>query len=332
MFLRVIRVSVVSISLKSNFGILLLLFLLLSPCTFSKNPFSFSKQYVYNDSLKFLEPSSVENKSRTHLLNYSVAGMYGLSMTWLYTQWYRDYPGSSFHFFDDNREWELMDKYGHLWDAYNISKPLMKCYSWSGYDEKKATLFGTGITFLFLTTVETFDGFSEQWGFSGGDMLANAGGLALFAGQQLTWHEQRIVLKYSFNQTKFSQYNPKLLGSKLPENILKDYNGLTYWLTVNPRSFFKTSSFPKWLSIAIGFGAEGMTGGDINPKTVDGKSIPAFERYRQYYLSIDFDLARIETKSRFLNSVFKLINVIHLPAPAIEWGSGRKVIYRGMYF
>lgn len=284
------------------------------------------------DSLSFFESSPNPHPPRIHALNYSIVGMYGLSMSWLYTQWYKDYPRSSFHFFNDNSEWEQMDKYAHAWDAYNIAKPLFRCYRWAGYDNTKATLYGAGVAYLFQTTVEIFDGFSSEWGFSGGDILANTGGVALFTFQQLKWQEQRIVLKYSFHETSYSQFRPKLLGSNLPERILKDYNGQTYWLAINPKSFFKNTSIPSWLSLAIGYGAEGMTGGKNNPEFVDGIELPKFDRYRQFYLSVDFDLARINTKSKFLSSAFKLINIIHLPAPAIEWSSGRKPVYRALFF
>ncbi len=284
------------------------------------------------DTLAFLERAPEPYRKRVHMLNYSIPVVYGLSMTWLYSQWYSDYEQTSFHFFNDNDEWEQMDKFGHFWDAYNIAKPLMHCYRWAGFSEKKATWYGVGIAFAFQTTIEVFDGFSSEWGFSMGDILANTGGVLLFAGQQLTWHEQKIVLKYSFHRTEYAQYNPDLLGSTLPENILKDYNGLTYWATINPRSFWKNSFFPRWFSVALGYGADGMTGGKENPTTVDGVEIPTFERYRQYYISIDFDLARVQTKSKFLSSVFKLINIVHLPAPAIELSPGRKPVFHGLYF
>ncbi len=314
-------------------AIIIFLIIISSYNSFAKQPhYYFTESNLSNDTLTFLQKSPVSNAIRIRTLNYSILGMYGLSMSWLYSQWYENYSRSSFHFFNDNKEWELMDKYGHFWDAYNIAKPLMHCYSWGGYDKNKALLYGVGIAFLFQTTVEIFDGFSSQWGFSNADMLANVGGLALFAGQQLFWNEQRMVLKYSFHQTQYSKYNSKLLGNSLPENILKDYNGLTYWLSINPKSFLKTSFFPQWISLSLGYGAEGMTGGESNPLDVDGKKIPSFERHRQYYLAIDFDLARIKTKSQILNSVFKLINIIHLPAPAIEWSPGRKPVYWGFYF
>ena len=75
-----------------------------------------------------------------------------------------------------------------------------------------------------------------------------------------------------------------------------------------------------------------MTGGKENPEYVDGKMIPSFERYRQYYLGLDIDLARVQMKSKVLTSIFKFINIVHLPAPAIEFGKGRKARYHAFYF
>lgn len=280
-----------------------------------------------------LENAPQPLKWRSHLINYGTLGLYPVSMYWLYTQWYKDYPQSSFHFFNDNKEWEQMDKFGHVWDAYSIAKPLMKCYRWAGYDNKHSTLYASGIAFLYQTTIEVFDGFSSEWGFSAGDVLCNTLGTGLFAVQQLCAEKQWVVLKYSFHQTKYAQYRPSVLGSNLAENILKDYNGLTYWMSFNPSSFFrKEAVFPKWLSVSIGFGAEGMTGGESNPAVVDGKAIPSFQRYRQYYAGLDFDLARIPVKNWYLNALFKLINIVRLPAPAIEWGSGHKPKFNAFYF
>ena len=67
--------------------------------------------------IKLFENSPVPDKSRTRLLMCTTIGLYPVSMYWLYTQWYQDYPQSGFHFFNDNAEWEKMDKFGHAWDA-----------------------------------------------------------------------------------------------------------------------------------------------------------------------------------------------------------------------
>jgi hypothetical protein len=284
------------------------------------------------DSVSVFENSLIPDKSRRHVLNFGIAAGYTIGMTWLYTQWYSDNPQSAFHYFNDNGEWLQVDKFAHCWSTYTFSKAMSHAYRWTGMEEKKSVLWGTAIGLGFLTTVEIFDGFNSEWGFSGGDMLANFTGAGIFLGQQFGWNEQRIVLKFSFHQTDYEQYRPDLLGENLPENMLKDYNGLTHWLTINPRSFAKQSKLPRWFSIAVGYGGEGMTGGDKNPVTIDDKPIPPFDRYRQYYLSIDFDLSRIETRNKLLKGIFKAINFIHLPAPAIEWASGRKPVYHWMYF
>src|SRR6185503_13052388 len=110
----------------------------------------------FRDTVSFFTPSPVPNRTRINLIKYSIAGLYPASMTWLYTQWYQDYPQSSFHFFNDFGEWEQMDKYAHLWDAYSIGKPLMRLFQWSGMSNKKSAIYGTGIAYLYQTTVEVF--------------------------------------------------------------------------------------------------------------------------------------------------------------------------------
>ncbi len=309
--------------LKVCFGIVLFSFLVFrSVCVDAQT-----------DTLSFLEPSPTLNHQRINLIKYTAAGLYPVSMYWLYTQWYQHYPQSSFHFFNDEGEWLQMDKGGHILDSYTVGKVGFRAMQWAGMENRKAIWYGAGIGFVFQTTVEVFDGFSSQWGFSVTDVAANTIGSAILIGQQLVWNEQRFQLKYSFHQSDYSKYRPNELGSNLPENILKDYNGLTYWLTVNPYSFMKHSSkFPRWLSVAFGYGAEGMTGAFSNPVSVDGKSIPQFDRYRQYYLSLDFDLSRIRTKSKFLSGLFKVINFIRLPAPAIEFNSDHKTKFYTFYF
>lgn len=294
---------------------------------------SCSRMEAQSDSLSFFQPSPTLNHQRVNLVKYSAAGLYPVSMFWLYTQWYQHYPRSSFHFFNDEGEWLQMDKGGHILDSYTIGKVGFQTLKWAGVENRKAIWYGAGIGYAFQTTLEVFDGFSSQWGFSLTDMAANTIGSAAFISQQLAWNEQRIFLKYSFHQTEFSKYRPNELGSNLPENILKDYNGLTYWLCVNPYSFMKKESgFPKWLGFAFGYGAEGMIGGYSNPSVVDGKSVSAFDRYRQYYLSLDIDLSRIQTHSKFLSGFFKVINFIRLPAPAIEFNNGHRTKFYALCF
>ena len=117
--------------------------------------------------------------------------------------WYKEYPRSKFHTFNDIGEWEDMDKIGHSFSAYIESRWVFQGAMWTGMDRRKAMWLGAGLGNLFQGSIEILDGFSDKWGFSIGDIGFNAAGSALFVGQELLWREQRITMKYS---THYNNY------------------------------------------------------------------------------------------------------------------------------
>ena len=195
--------------------------------------------------------------------------------------------------------------------------------------QKNQLIYGATLDFTFLTAVEVLDGYSAEWGFSWSDMAANAAGTGLYVGQELLWDEQRITLKYSFHQTKYASQRPDKLGNGFFEEFLKDYNGQTYWLSGNIHSFFKDSKVPKWLNVAVGYGAEGMLVGDN--ESVDNLGITQNPK-RQFYLSLDVDLSRIKTNSHLLKSILEVLNVIKVPFQALELDSNGKLKAHPVYF
>lgn len=239
--------------------------------------------------------------------------------------WYKDYPRSSFHTFNDNKEWLGMDKVGHMQTAYTTGRISFNLLRWSGLSHKKNIWIGGLTGFAYQTAIEVLDGYSAEWGFSTGDIMANASGSALFISQQLLWNEQRIVPKFGFQRSGFAQYRPGILGSTYPEQLIKDYNGQTYWLSFNIASFLKESTHvPKWLNLALGYGATGMTGGHANPPMTNAQgNVITLDRQRQYYLSFDIDVTRLKTKSRFLRLVFNTFGFIKIPAPGIELSNNK---------
>lgn len=252
---------------------------------------------------------------------------YTVAMTGLYTLWYKDVSSSSFHFFNDNREWNQMDKIGHGVTAYYVGFAGYEALKWSGVSEKKSIWYGGTLGSFLLTSVEVFDGFSSEWGFSWGDVAVNTAGTTFFIAQQLAWQEQRILLKYSFHQSDYWEKRPNLLGENLVQNMLKDYNGQTYWMSANIASFLsKESKFPKWLNVAVGYGADGMLGAFNN------NSFPEIQRQRQFYLSLDVDLTRIKTKSKFANTVLGAFGFLKFPLPTVEFNSNSTTKFYWLYF
>ncbi|TAD94403.1 MAG: hypothetical protein EAY75_00090 [Bacteroidetes bacterium] len=51
------------------------------------------------------------------------------------------------------------------------------------------------------------------------------------------WNEVRLVPKFSFFPTPFAEQRPELLGKNISQQWLKDYNGQTYWLSVDIDKF-----------------------------------------------------------------------------------------------
>ena len=275
----------------------------------------------------FLKKWDTLNINRLKKVYITEAALATTTLIGLNQLWYADYPKSKFHFINDNSDWNQMDKMGHFMTSYYIGKLGMTALDWAGESKKKQLIYGAPIGFAFLTAVEIFDGFSEEWGASPGDIAANAAGTMFLVGQELLWNEQRIQLKFSFHQTPFASQRPNTLGANFTEEILKDYNGQTYWLSFNLHSFAKNSKIPKWLNVAIGYGSEQMLYSKFNFQT---PSTPT--PFRQFYAGLDLDLTKIETKSTFWKGVFNTINFIKIPAPTIEFTSNGKIKGYLFYF
>jgi hypothetical protein len=281
--------------------------------------------FAQTDSL-----APVNYKTRKIILASSTAVLTTGSLVYLDQAWFDQYSTGKFHFFNDNKEWLQMDKAGHLFTNYQTSRLMMGAFNWAGFNKKQELFIGGTIGLAYMTAVECMDGFSNGWGFSYGDMIANALGTSAAISQQAFWEEQRIQFKFSYAQSGLAKYNPELLGKSINTQILKDYNSQTYWLSVNPSSFIKKENkFPKWLSVAFGYSAYGMLGGYENNfvvQDVDG-NVLKFDRERRYYFSLDVDLNRIKTRSKILKKVFSVINILKFPAPAIQFSKNKTRFY-----
>ena len=268
------------------------------------------------------DPSASGAGINTGRLVGVVAGtavMYALSTYLLGKTWYtRRVP---FHTFDDSREWLQMDKVGHATTAYAISRGEYELFRWSGVPDRTAALTSGAIALLFQSTIEVFDGHSEGWGFSKGDMAANLAGTALFLGQQVGFGEQKVSLRYGYTRSIYPQYRPELLGRSRIAQWLKDYNGQQYWLSVNLASVLPVGpAFPRWLNLDLGYSGSGMTGGSTNPPLygADGQPI-VFRRVRQFYLAPDVDLARLAPAGSTGRMLLGATQFIKLPTPSLEF-------------
>jgi len=245
-----------------------------------------------------------QKKKRTWLIAGANVIGYGGTMIGLSSAWYSQYDQTKFHTFNDFPEWNQVDKVGHLFSAYIESRASMELWRWTGMDRKKRIWIGGMSGAAYQTVIEVLDGYSAGWGWSWGDFGANILGSGAMVAQELAWDEQRIKLKFSFHRKKYDDphlnlRSNQLFGESTAERLIKDYNGQTYWASMNIKDFFKNSTLPAWLSVAVGYGAEGLFGGTQNIARDDNGNItfsrPDIKRYRQWFIAPDIDLTKIKT-------------------------------------
>ncbi len=315
----------------------------------------FKPAFSQNDSSflhRFITPAEEFNKTRFNLTLGTEIGLYAGFSYLLYNYWYRDYDLVKFHFFNDMGEWNQMDKVGHAFTAAFETNMTTMLYQWTGMKDENAYWAGAITGSALQLMIETMDGFSAKWGFSVGDFAANSFGAGLSMTQNYLWDEQRIRIKFSSHYIDHTVDGEDavtradaLFGTSGAEKVLKDYNGQTYWLSINPSTFMQDETkFPKWLMVSLGYGANGLYGGFENKWCPDPEISPEdcppemlitrtdIDRYRQYYLSLDLDLTKLKADAPFWKMMFEILSIVKIPAPAIEFNEGHGVKAYAIYF
>ena len=248
------------------------------------------------------------------ILNTTAIGATSLSYFALYNLWYKEYPQTSFHFFNDLDEWNYIDKMGHVFSSYQVARKSHLFLDKKNIEHplEKSCFY----SLFFMLGIEFLDGFSTEWGFSNYDLISNFIGTGLFYVQEKKFNTQFLKLKFSSHLSPYATCRPTLLGNSFPEKIFKDYNGQTYWITLdfNTRIQQKFKIF-KYINLALGYSIDGFTGARYNPN-LNCAECNNLKRQSQYILSFDLDLTEIETKNKFLKLFFNTFSIIKFPTPA----------------
>ncbi|HHG86486.1 MAG TPA: DUF2279 domain-containing protein [Bacteroidetes bacterium] len=285
--------------------------------------------FLRGDDSFFLQ-DTLPNKRRLGVVTGVTVGGYAIAYGGISYSWYRNFPRTKFHFFNDNHEWAQVDKIGHVTGGYQGGRGMIAMFKWGGMGRKKVAFYGGMMGFLAMAPLEILDGYASKWGASWGDLVADFGGGFLAFGNEMLWSEQRIQVKVSYHPTGYADVRPDLFGDKYTR-YLKDYNGHTGWISARVHSFLPESRFkdkyPRWLNVAVGYGANGLLGG------YDQGITPAIaaREYRQYYLGLDVDLSAIPTRSGGLRLLLDVLNFIHLPAPTLQFSSKHGFRWHWLY-
>ena len=85
----------------------------------------------------FLKPSDSLHKGRFKAVLVTEGSLVGVSLIGLNQLWYANYPKSKFHTINDSDEWLQMDKLGHTFSAYQLSRLGAQSFEWAGANKNK---------------------------------------------------------------------------------------------------------------------------------------------------------------------------------------------------
>lgn len=284
-----------------------------------------------NNNPESIFPDSL-NKRGLYWVAGGHAAIYAGGLLYLNHVWYADRDRVPFHFYNDNAGYLQIDKFGHATTAFVESNLSYYSLRKVGVPERQALIVGGLMGFMMQLPIEIFDGLNEGWGFSWGDVAANTFGSALFAGQQYFFDDQVVLMKFSYWPTVYADMANGYLGNTPLEGLQDDYNGHTYWFSGNINRMTGTDWLPSWLNIAAGYSAGGMFGEFENITEYNGVLIPETQRYRQFFLSLDVDWTKIPTNSLFLEILFRGLNIIKVPFPAIQFNTKGEFHGHWLYF
>ncbi len=231
--------------------------------------------------------------------------------------WYSDHDRTRFHWYNDWDTYVQQDKLGHFLVSWHLARGFGEYGLWSGLSRPKAGLFGGAMSALFQSQIEFFDGFSEAFGASGTDIVANflggaIGGAKVAYPDGLAWFD----LKYSYHPSPYYQHDVSSFAPfRFIGNALKDYDGISYWLVVRPSEW--TERWPEWLAVSAGYSGTGLAHPISGRKEGGGRGGPVHQR--QVFLGPDLDLLTLREDwpqpFRLLGSIFSFVR---LPAPALQ--------------
>jgi hypothetical protein len=264
--------------------------------------------------------STRPKKPRLRLIYAAITALYLIIVFLLGTAWYSGQMLEPFHFFDDLPEWKQLDKLAHLFWTFQVCALASRMFNWA--HAPRSNEMGSVAGFLIVSSIEILDGFSVGYGASVFDLLANSLGALLFFVQTKFWDRLLLFAKFSFHPTSFAALRPDLLGGTFLEQLLKDYNGQTFWYCWKPA----IKAWPSWLAIAIGVGAEGMVRG----RNFQSEELGFFP-YRKLLFSLDLNPNAFKFKAKWKNYLIYPLRIFKCPFPTIEL-SERGFVFHWIYF
>ncbi len=217
-------------------------------------------------------------------------------------------------FFRENFASLNQDKLLHFYGNVLGSVISAKGLSWVGYDEQDAVLYGAATSLAFYTCMKIEDGHVNYIGFDPVKEVANVLGAGYPVAQYYFPSLNSFTPKFSYVASKNSVLAP---GQTQP-GFLEDNEGQKFWMGITVHDLLPKNYQGYWppiIGLAVGY-------------TLRGMNTP--HPYHETIIALDLDLRKLPGDSKFLRTMWEMLNYIHLPMPAVR--VSQTAIWYGLYF
>lgn len=278
-----------------------------------------------NNKIEAVDSLTLLNKSHIHpqRLVLATTGI-GLANWAIYQPfkeiWWQE-KRTGFHFYRGYRRtigyWDFgwhdsycghVDKLGHFYCSKLMAQVLTDLSHWVGFSKGSSLWIGSLSSFLLMLEIEIYDSFFEEWGFSLGDLTANAlGALAPIARQKITFLN-RFQFKFSYRTSPYYQSE---------DSFIKDYSGMTFWLSYNINQDLPeriAHYLPDFLNVSVGYGIDRPAHGNV-----------------ELFIAPDINWSKIyHGKNSSLKYILKILDQFHFPC--MTWQIKPQSKFHWIYF
>jgi hypothetical protein len=150
------------------------------------------------------------------------------------------------------------DKVGHTWGNYVMTRGVSQILQNGGWPRRASILTAGGLAFTFFAFSEVKDGYTKQYGFSTGDVLCNAIGVATGMVFELSPElDRRLDFKISYFPSAAFRARLEKDG---PFNSPEDYSGQTMLLAYHLGSIdglVRNVSWARYVDLSVGYQTRG---------------------------------------------------------------------------
>ena len=221
---------------------------------------------------------------------------------------------TSFRFHEDYLYARNQDKLLHFYGGVVGSVLSARSLSWAGYSDRDAALYGAATSFMFLTFMKIEDGHIDYLGFDRVDELANLLGAGYPVAQYYFPFLQSFTPKGSYS----ASHNRVVASGQVLPGFLEDHEGQKFWMGISVYDVLPKDAKRYWLppvGLAVGYILR-----DLNTT----------QPYHETVLALDIDLRKLPGDSKFLKTLWEVLNFVHIPMPAVRLSPS--VVWYGLYF